>query len=179
MIVELRRYTLRAGRRDELIELFGREFIAPQEQLGMRVLGWFRDLDRDDGFVWLRGFADMAVRRTGLEAFYGGPVWREHGPAANATMLDSDDVLLLRPTSPVPDRLDGEVFATIWYQDRPFEPVPPGDETAAFVTAYDINDFPRLPVREGVHALVRLDRTAVDRPVPPGVRAERLRLAGC
>src|SRR6185295_7643561 len=31
MIVELRRYTLRAGRRDELIELFDREFVETQE----------------------------------------------------------------------------------------------------------------------------------------------------
>ncbi|MGL5864065.1 MAG: hypothetical protein ACRCY9_22710, partial [Phycicoccus sp.] len=35
-----------------------------------------------------------------LSAFYGGPVWAAHGTAANATMLDSDDVLLLRRTDP-------------------------------------------------------------------------------
>ena len=41
----------------------------------MRVIGTFTDLDRPDRFVWLRGFADMAARRAGLESFYGGPVW--------------------------------------------------------------------------------------------------------
>jgi hypothetical protein len=66
----------------------------------MRVLGTFRDLDDADRFVWLRGFADMDSRRSGLAAFYGGPVWADHGAAANDTMLDSDDVLLLRPTDP-------------------------------------------------------------------------------
>ena len=39
-------------------------------------------------------------RREALTAFYGGPVWAEHRDAANATMVDSDDVLLLRPLRP-------------------------------------------------------------------------------
>ncbi|MBM7168427.1 NIPSNAP family protein [Streptomyces sp. G44] len=96
-MIELRQYTLRPGRRDELIELFDGELIEPQEKAGMDVLGQFRDLDDPDRFVWLRGFPDMATRHRALTAFYGGPVWAEHGPRANDTMLDSDDVLLLRP----------------------------------------------------------------------------------
>ncbi|MFE6717099.1 NIPSNAP family protein [Streptomyces albidoflavus] len=96
-VFELRQYTLRPGRREELIELFDREFVESQEETGAAVLGQFRDLDDPDRFVWLRGFRDMAVRHEALTAFYGGPVWAEHGPAANATMADSDDVLLLRP----------------------------------------------------------------------------------
>ena len=63
----------------------------------MRVIGQFRDLDDPDRFVWLRGFTDMEARTRALEAFYGGPVWKEHGPAANATMVDHTNVLLLKP----------------------------------------------------------------------------------
>ena len=100
-VVELRQYTLRPGGRDVLVELFDREFVESQEALGMEIVGQFRDLDRPDRFVWLRGFPDMVRRRQALAAFYGGPVWQAHGPAANATMLDSDDVLLLRPATPV------------------------------------------------------------------------------
>lgn len=99
-VLELRQYTLRPGQREVLIELFERELIEPQEAVGMQVLGQFRDLDRPDRFVWLRGFSDMEARRRGLFAFYGGPVWAAWGPAANATMIDSDDVLLLRPSGP-------------------------------------------------------------------------------
>ncbi len=65
-MLELRQYTLRPGRRDDLIELFERELVRPQEAVGMRVLGTFRDLDDSDRFVWLRGFADMTSRRSGL-----------------------------------------------------------------------------------------------------------------
>jgi len=99
-VVELRDYTLHPGRRDELIELFDREFVETQEAEGMRVIAQFRDLDRPDHFVWLRGFVDMASRRQALEAFYGGPVWAAHRTAANATMVDSDNVRLLRPAKP-------------------------------------------------------------------------------
>lgn len=95
-IVELRQYLLHRSRRDELIELFDREFVETQEALGIRVIGQFRDVDRPNHFVWLRGFGDHDGRGEALASFYGGPVWRKHGPAANATMIDSDDVYQLR-----------------------------------------------------------------------------------
>lgn len=97
MIVELRQYTLRPGRRDDLIDLFEREFVESQEAVGMTLIGQFRDLDDPARFVWLRGFPDMEARKAALEAFYFGPVWQAHGPAANDTMVDSDNVLLLKP----------------------------------------------------------------------------------
>src|SRR6266581_3562723 len=100
-IVELRQYTLHPGKRPVLIDLFDREFIEPQEALGMKVIGQFRDVDNRNRFVWLRGFRDMASRAQALQDFYGGPVWKTHREAANATMVDSDNVLLLRPASPI------------------------------------------------------------------------------
>jgi len=184
-VVELRQYTLKPGRRDELVTLFDREFIETQEAVGMKVLGQFRDLDAPDRFVWLRGFAGMAARRAGLQAFYGGPVWAGHGPAANATMLDSDDVLLLRPAwdgaavrprEPRPDRLAaapaaGFVDLTVFPLREPASPelvalarerLAPclaaggARQTAWYVTEPAPNDFPRLPVREGEPVLVGL-----------------------
>ncbi|MEA1651812.1 NIPSNAP family protein [Nitrospirillum sp. BR 11164] len=96
-VLELRQYTLKPGQRDALIDLFDRYFLTGQEAVGVQVVGQFRDLDDPDRFVWLRGFPDMPTRAAGLAAFYDGPVWRAHREAANATMLDSDNVLLLRP----------------------------------------------------------------------------------
>ncbi|MFJ4339517.1 NIPSNAP family protein [Streptomyces sp. NPDC088915] len=133
----MRQYTLHPGRRDVLIDLFDREFVEPQEEVGMTVLGQFRDLDDPDRFVWLRGFEDMPRRAEALESFYGGPVWQAHRDEANATMVDSDDVLMLRPASarggfPVPTGArpaSGEpaalppslLLATIWYGHGPFD----------------------------------------------------------
>jgi quinol monooxygenase YgiN len=95
-VFELRQYTLHPGQRDTLIELFDREFVESQEAVGMRIYGQFRDGDQPDRFVWVRGFANMEARRQALASFYGGPKWKTYGKAAAATMIDSDNVLLLR-----------------------------------------------------------------------------------
>ncbi|MEU4969016.1 putative quinol monooxygenase [Streptomyces smyrnaeus] len=183
-VIELRQYTLRSGRRDELIELFDREFVETQEEAGMVVLGQFRDLDDPDRFVWLRGFRDMAARHHALTSFYDGPVWAEHGPQANTTMIDSDDVLLLRPLSDesafdvspserpqagtsAPNRF---VSATVWS-------FPPGRQEGtalirdgllpllqktgpaplgALTSETAHNTFPRLPIRTGENVAVVL-----------------------
>ena len=142
----------------------------------MAVIGQFRDLDWPDRFVWLRGFQDMAVRRAALAAFYEGPVWAEHREAANATMVDSDDVLLLRPAWPgAAFDLAGKVretrckmasfaiiaatifhitpeteteFATLMIEEaEPLLSLHGGPLLAGFVTEHAENTFPRLPVR--------------------------------
>jgi hypothetical protein len=187
-IVELRQYTLVPGKRDALIELFEREFVETQEAVGMDVIGTFRDADDPDRFVWLRGFPDMESRAGSLGAFYGGPAWKAHREAANATMIDSDNVLLLRPAWPgsgfVNDGVraprgakalpEGFVVATICALDAPATdelvaafrraiPALAEAKAAAFVTESHANTFPALPVREGEHVFVwfaLLPRTA-------------------
>jgi hypothetical protein len=54
-IVELRQYTLHPRLRDAFISLFERAFIEPQEELGITVIGQFRDLEDPNRFIWLRG----------------------------------------------------------------------------------------------------------------------------
>ncbi len=136
-IVELRQYALQAGRREDLIRLFDDEFLEPQERVGLVVMGQFRDLEDPNAFIWLRGFAGMEVRPTALSRFYDGPVWRANRDRANATMIDSDNVLLLRlarPSSGFSEvaRPDGQtalgrdagkglLSATIYHLKRPAE----------------------------------------------------------
>ncbi len=122
-IVELRQYTLHPGQRDVLIELFEREFLEPQELAGMTLIGQFRVLGDADRFVWLRGFADMETRAAALASFYGGPVWAAHRAAANATMIDSDNVLLLRPEHP------GSGFAIARFEPFPSSAAAPARST--------------------------------------------------
>jgi hypothetical protein len=182
-IVELRQYTLHPGTRDTLIELFDREFVETQEAVGMKVIGQFRPLDDPDRFIWLRGFPDMPTRARALEAFYDGPVWAQHRDAANQTMIDSDNVLLLRPARlgsgfvlhdrrppPGSTRIpDGLMVATIYHVDAasaerfadffdsalaPVLRSSGASIVGVFVTENAPNNFPRLPVREGEQVLV-------------------------
>jgi NIPSNAP len=183
-IVELRQYTLHPGKRDVLIDLFDREFVESQEALGMKVIGQFRDLDDPNRFVWLRGFRDMPSRAETLKDFYGGPVWKAHREAANVTMIDSDNVLLLHPATPTSGFSLGNrerprpgsnearselIMATLYYFDAPVDvsfveffektvkPAVNGSGAtvlACFVTEHSENTFPALPVREGENVFV-------------------------
>jgi NIPSNAP len=169
-VVELRQYTLHPGRRDTLMELFEDRFVAGQEEAGIRLHGEFRDAANPDRFVWLRGFQDMPQRARSLEAFYGGPVWKASREAANATMIDSDNVLLLKPVDAgfsLAKRMTSLMVATIYMLQAPaddafvrffnerIEPAmvasgaPP---VAKLRSEYAANNFPKLPVREGEHA---------------------------
>ncbi len=60
-VIELRQYTLCRGRRDELIDLFEREFIETEEAVGMKLYGLFRDAMRPDRFVWIRDVGFLAA----------------------------------------------------------------------------------------------------------------------
>lgn len=60
-------------------------------------MGQFRVLDDPDRFVWLRGFADMAIREPAFRAFYAGDVWKRHGQISMQLFLRPLTVRLLRP----------------------------------------------------------------------------------
>ena len=179
-VVELRQYGLKPGATDALVEVFEAHFVESQDALGMAIGGLFRDRDDPDRFVWLRGFGSMEGRREALAAFYGGPVWKGHGPAANATMVDSDDVLLLRPTEPPHPALgpgprapagavargDEWVVVTAWLHEpgqgtcawlaesvQPLLASALGTTVATWRTEPAENTFPALPVRPE-HAFV-------------------------
>ena len=189
-IVELRHYTLRAGKREALIDLFDREFIETQEAAGIRLIAQFRDVDRPDVFTWLRGFQNMQSRAAALAAFYDGPAWRAHRDAANSTMIDSDNVLLLRPVRPTsgfaseagdrPGRhataIPPVLFVATIYTlvastaknfpdvfDRVILPelsATGATPAAVLETEPAENTFPRLPVRQGEHVFVWFARFA-------------------
>jgi hypothetical protein len=170
-----------------LIELFDRELVESQEAAGCAVVGQFRNLDDPDQFVWIRGFPSMPARAEALASFYGGPLWKAHAAEANATMIDSDNVLLLRPVSPrsgFPDPAaarmpvgsspaPARVLITIYYRDQPFDEafadfferqVRPvlastgATPLACFQTEPAENTFPALPVRAGENVFAWLAR---------------------
>jgi hypothetical protein len=126
----------------------------------------------------------MTSRAKALNDFYSGPVWKAHRDAANATMIDSGNVLLLRPAFPksgfslgnlkrapvgadeIPTSL---VVATIYYFASPLAPdfihffertLRPVTESldatisASFVTENSDNTFPALPVRADENVFV-------------------------
>lgn len=181
-VVDLRQYRLIPGQRDTLIDLFDRYFVDGQIAAGIHVIGQFRDLDDPNRFVWLRGFESMAARGETLPRFYYGPVWQAHRERANATMVDSDDALLLEPLhlaaafpssdctqQPVP--ATSVVAITVAYLDGALmdadrnlaccvrhELRAAGAEVVAvFISHAAVNNFPVQPLRDE-NALVWISR---------------------
>jgi quinol monooxygenase YgiN len=178
-VFELRRYRLHPNTRETLIATFDQAFIETQESTGMCVVGQFRDIDDPDAFVWVRSFVDMAARAVALRAFYTGPAWTENRSVANATMVNSDNVLLLRPTgSSVPfagqrntrpptgatalppgliivttcslaPGTEGAFADDFDQKARPLMEAAGARIDATFATNHSRNSFPALPVREG------------------------------
>ena len=202
-VFELRRYRLNPRQRDTLIALFDAEFVETQEAAGMSVIGQFRDHDEPDQFVWFRGFADQAERSAALPRFYGGPVWAQHGPAANATMIDSDDVLMLKPAGSAPAFADlvqrplgafsdeGSLILLATHYLPPDLPEETARHCAAAIAAQaqaagatilaslvsdrSPNGFPRLPVRAEANVVVTVVRPPIGQF---DAVAERLKAAG-
>lgn len=160
-ILDLRQYITYPGTRDTLAHLFEERFIESQEAVGIKVVAQFRDLNDPDHFTWVRGFDSMEARKKALGDFYYGPLWHANRDAANATLYDNDNVLLLRPAAP------GTGFAYDAARRAALDSPPPGSFVVAniYYFAHEVTpEFTRffdrdlLPLfeRHGARVLARL-----------------------
>lgn len=99
MIVEVRSYRIKPGRRAEFIEFFEKRSIPALRAHGMQVMGPLIDLENPNKFVWLRSFPSLEERDKMKDAFYEGDLWKSELEAIAMPMLDSYDVILCE-TSP-------------------------------------------------------------------------------
>jgi|SRR6266850_395643 len=99
MIVEVRSYRIKPGRREEFLRFFQTRSIPALRAHGMKVLGPLIDLENPNKFVWLRMFPSLAERERMKDAFYGGELWKNELEAIAMPMLESYDVILCE-TSP-------------------------------------------------------------------------------
>jgi len=179
-VIEFRRYTLVEGGQSAFARYFETLFPEAFQQLGAIALGQFTENGNPNSFLWLRGFASWEQRAVANAAFYYGPVWKEHKATLNGLMIDSDNVLLLRPLHPVsgvpllpavdpvlePEGAQGEAAALLCtvrpgQLERFAELAAPafaawheaGWHNAATLVTLDMpNNFPQLPVRgDGPH----------------------------
>jgi hypothetical protein len=99
-VVELRRYTMNEGKRDEFIRYFESYFPEAFQQLGSLFLGHFRERSSPVAFTMVRGFKTLDERAVVCAAFYYGQLWKEHRTRINDRLATFDNVLLLRPLNP-------------------------------------------------------------------------------
>jgi hypothetical protein len=99
MIVEVRSYRIKPGRRAEFIRLFETRAVPALRAHGVKVLGPLLDLENPNKFVWLRAFPSLDERERMKESFYEGELWKNELESIAMPMLDSYDVILCE-TSP-------------------------------------------------------------------------------
>jgi hypothetical protein len=99
MIVEVRSYRIKPGRRAEFIRFFETRSVPALRSHGMKVLGPLLDLENPNKFVWLRSFPSLEERDRMKDAFYEGDLWRSELEAIAMPMIESYDVILCE-TSP-------------------------------------------------------------------------------
>jgi heme-degrading monooxygenase HmoA len=94
MIVEVRSYRIKPGRRAEFIHFFETRAVPALRSHGMKVLGPLLDLENPNKFVWLRSFPSLEDRERLRTAFYEGEVWKNELESIAMPMLESYDVIL-------------------------------------------------------------------------------------
>jgi hypothetical protein len=129
----------------------------------------FRDADDPNRFVWLRGMPDMETRKRVMTAFYvNGDLWKANRAEVNSWIVDSDNVLLVRPVgefgSPaagasVVGMYSGVGKDVVVSERRRTEIVSAiaavgGRSLATFVVDPVANNFPRHPIRIGESGMV-------------------------
>ena len=99
MIVEVRSYRIKPGRREEFLKFFEERAVPAHRSFGIQVTGPLIDVENPNKFVWLRSFQTLEDRDEFREAFYGGDLWKNELENIAMPMLDSYDVILCE-TSP-------------------------------------------------------------------------------
>lgn len=99
MIVEVRSYRVKPGRRDEFINFFETRAVPAQRVHGMQILGPLLDLENPNKFVFLRSFPSLEERDRMKNDFYEGELWKKELESIAMPMIDSYDVILCE-TSP-------------------------------------------------------------------------------
>jgi hypothetical protein len=95
VLVEMRTYKLKSGKRPEFLEIFRTRSMPAHDEIGMKVLGPFLSVEDEDTFFFMRGFPDAAARDPMKEKFYEGELWKNELEGILMPMIEKYDVVLV------------------------------------------------------------------------------------
>ena len=102
MIIEMRTYKTKPGRRAQFLEIFSARSVPAHREIGMTIAGPFLSLEDPDTFFFMRGFPDLASREQMKARFYEGELWKNELESILMPMLERYEVVLVEG----PDRID-------------------------------------------------------------------------
>ena len=95
MIVEMRTYKTKPGKRAQFLEVFRSKSIRAHDEIGMKILGPFLSVEDPDTFFFMRGFPDLASHEPMKAQFYEGELWKNELENVLMPMLEKYDVVLV------------------------------------------------------------------------------------
>jgi len=95
MIIEMRTYKTKPGKRSEFLEVFRSKSIPAHAEIGMKILGPFLSIEDFDTFFFMRGFPDLASREPMKAKFYEGKLWKSELENILMPMLEKYEVVLV------------------------------------------------------------------------------------
>lgn len=95
MIIEMRTYKTRPGKRAEFLAVFETRTVPAHQEIGMTILGPFCSIEDPDTFFFMRGFPDLESRTAMKARFYEGDLWKHELEQTLMPVLDRYDVVLV------------------------------------------------------------------------------------
>ena len=95
MVIEMRTYKTKPGKRSEFLEVFRSKSIPAHTDIGMKILGPWLAVDDPDTFFFMRGFPDLSARDPMKAMFYEGDLWKRELEHVLLPMLERYDVVVV------------------------------------------------------------------------------------
>ncbi|MFZ1941670.1 MAG: NIPSNAP family protein [Terracidiphilus sp.] len=95
MIIEMRTYKLKPGKREEFLEIFRTKSVPAHAAIGMKILGPWLSIEDPDTFFFMRGFPNLASREPMKAKFYEGELWKRELVQVLMPMIEKYDVVLV------------------------------------------------------------------------------------
>ncbi len=95
MIIEMRTYKTKPGRRSQFLEIFRSKSLPAHTEIGMKILGPFLSVEDPDTFFWMRGFPDIPSREPMKTKFYEGELWKRELEDILLPMLEKYEVVVV------------------------------------------------------------------------------------
>ena len=95
MIIEMRTYKTKPGKRRQFVEIFRSKSISAHVEIGMKILGPFVSIEDPDTFFFMRGFPDLPSREPMKAKFYEGGLWKGELEKILLPMLEKYEVVLV------------------------------------------------------------------------------------
>jgi hypothetical protein len=95
VIIEMRSYKTKPGRRAEFIEAFCAKSVPAHRAIGMTIEGPFLSVEDPDVFFFMRGFPDLASRAPMKAQFYESDLWKTELEQVLMPMLAGYEVVVV------------------------------------------------------------------------------------